>query len=134
MAAIRLMANLVELSGQLARGADPASPFTPKGASLTVGQITGGTAVNILARECVFLFDVRTPPGLDPDQLLEPFYGLAASVDEDLKARAPEAGVVVQRRSKTSGWPAPWPATTARRGWSPTPPRPANSRAPVSPP
>jgi acetylornithine deacetylase len=114
MAAIRLMANLVELSGQLARGADPASPFTPKGASLTVGQITGGTAVNILARECVFLFDVRTPPGLDPDQLLEPFYGLAASVDEDLKARAPEAGVVVQRRSKTPAF-APEPDGAAER-------------------
>jgi acetylornithine deacetylase len=60
---------LVELSERLEREADPNSPFTPKGATLTVGQVNGGTAVNILARECAFIFDLRTPagPGSDGD-------------------------------------------------------------------
>ncbi|WP_419319424.1 acetylornithine deacetylase [Caulobacter sp. ErkDOM-E] len=101
MAAIKLMAGLVELSETLAREADPASPFTPKGATLTIGQVNGGTAVNILARECVFIFDLRTPPGMDPMAILADFFARAAAMDTELKARAPEAGVKVERRSLT---------------------------------
>jgi len=101
MAAIKLMAGLVALSEKLEREADPASPFTPKGATLTIGQVNGGTAVNILARECVFIFDLRTPPGLDPMAILADFFATAAAMDAELKARAPEAGVRVERRSLT---------------------------------
>jgi acetylornithine deacetylase len=101
MAAIRLMASLVALSDRLAREADPDSPFTPKGASLTVGLINGGTAVNILARECVFAFDLRTPPGVDPPALLTDFFAEAEAVGRELQARFPDAGVKVERRSST---------------------------------
>ncbi|HSV04725.1 MAG TPA: acetylornithine deacetylase, partial [Phenylobacterium sp.] len=99
MAAIRLMASLVSLSDTLEREADPASPFTPKGATLTVGVIHGGTAHNILARECGFTFDLRCPPGLDPEAILAKFLSEAEALDGALKARAPEAGVRVERRS-----------------------------------
>lgn len=101
MAAIRLMAMLVELSARLEREADPASPFTPKGATLTIGVINGGTAGNILARECVFLFDLRTPAGQDPMALLADFLAAAEAMDREIKARAPEGGVRVERRSLT---------------------------------
>jgi acetylornithine deacetylase len=101
MAAIKLMANLLALSERLTAQADPASPFTPKGATLTVGQINGGTAVNILARECVFVFDLRTPPGMDAQAVLTEFFALAREVDAELKARFPDAGVKVERRSLT---------------------------------
>jgi len=101
MAAIRLMAMLVELSERLEREADPASLFTPKGATLTVGQVNGGTAVNILARECVFIFDLRTPAGLDPMALLADFFAAAQRMDAEIKAKAPEGGVRIERRSLT---------------------------------
>ena len=101
MAAIRLMNLLVELSDRLAAEADPHDPFTPKGPSLTIGLINGGTAVNILARECMFAFDLRTPPAIEPDELLAPFFAEAERLDGALKARAPEAGVSLFRRNKT---------------------------------
>lgn len=101
MAAIKLMAMLVELSERLEREADPNSPFTPKGATLTIGQVNGGTAVNILARECVFVFDLRTPAGMDPEALLADFFAAAQRVDAEIKAKAPEGGVKVERRSLT---------------------------------
>jgi acetylornithine deacetylase len=108
MAAIELMSHLVELSALLAREADPASPFTPKGASLTVGLVNGGTAVNILARECVFAFDLRTPPDLKPLEVLKGFFAEAGVMDAALKARFPEAGVRIETRSLTPGLqPAP---------------------------
>jgi acetylornithine deacetylase len=99
MEAVKLMAALSELSVRLEREADPASPFTPKGATLTIGVVHGGTAHNILARECGFHFDLRCPPGLDPQALLADFFGLAEALDREIKARAPEAGVAVERQS-----------------------------------
>lgn len=101
MAAIKLMAMLVELSERLEREADPNSPFTPKGATLTIGQVNGGTAVNILARECVFVFDLRTPAGMDPEALLADFFVAAQRMDAGIKTKAPEGGVKVERRSLT---------------------------------
>jgi acetylornithine deacetylase len=95
------MADLARLAERLEEEADPASPFTPKGATLTIGVIHGGTAGNILARECQLLFDLRCPPGLDPMRLLKPFYAEVAALDRALKARAPEAGAQIHRRSLT---------------------------------
>jgi len=99
MAAIPLLADLTALAARLDLEADPASPFTPKGATLTIGQVNGGTAPNILARECEFLFDLRYPPGLDPQAILAPFARTVAALDAELKARAPQAGARLVRRA-----------------------------------
>ncbi|HEV2533574.1 acetylornithine deacetylase [Phenylobacterium sp.] len=99
MVAVKLMAALVALSEKLEREADPASLFTPKGATLTIGVVHGGTAHNILARECHFHFDLRCPPGVDAEALLGGFFDLAKVLDAQVKARAPEAGVTVRRHS-----------------------------------
>jgi acetylornithine deacetylase len=99
MEAVKLMSALAELAARLERDADPASPFTPKGATLTIGVVHGGTAHNILARECHFHFDLRCPPGLDPKALLADFFAQAAALDREIKARAPEAGVTVEHHA-----------------------------------
>ena len=101
MAAVKLMASLVDIAARLERDADPASPFTPKHATLTIGVMNGGTAGNILARECVFLFDLRCPPGQDPDLILKDFYAEVRELDAALKARFPDCGVTLLRRSNT---------------------------------
>jgi acetylornithine deacetylase len=91
--AVRLMASLVALADKLERDGDPASPFIPRGATLTIGTI--------LARECKFIFDLRCPPGLDADVILTPFLAEAAALDAALKARSPDAGVVVKGYAAT---------------------------------
>jgi len=101
MGAVELMARLKALAEELERTADPASPFTPKHATLTIGIVQGGTAGNILARECRFLFDLRCPPGLDPRKVLAPFFAEVEALDRRLKAISPEAGAVVEQRSNT---------------------------------
>ena len=97
MAAARLVGALAELADRLEREADPASPFLPKHPTLTIGRIAGGTAGNILARQCVFLFDLRNLPGQDARRQLAGFLELAARIDLEIKARAPEGGVVVSQ-------------------------------------
>jgi len=101
MEAVKLMHRLIALGEEMERGADPASPFLPKGASLTIGTVSGGTAGNILARECRFLFDFRAPHGMSPQACLEPFFAEARATDAALKARFPECGVRVEPRSDT---------------------------------
>jgi acetylornithine deacetylase len=97
MAAARLMGLLAEIAGRLEAGADPASPFLPKGPTLTIGQVNGGTAGNILARECVFVFDLRHIPGDASRAALAPFFELAERLGAELAARAPGAGVTVEQ-------------------------------------
>ena len=105
MAAVPLLASLDALARRLERAPPPAPPggssFHPPHATLTVGVVRGGTAGNILARECEFQFDLRTPPGLDPLAVLAPFAAEVAALDAALKQRAPEAGAVLRRRSLT---------------------------------
>ena len=99
MEAVKLMASLNALSARLLDEADPSSMFTPKGPTLTIGIVHGGTAHNILARECHFVFDLRCPGPKTPKEIIAPFLAEAAELDRILKARAPEAGVVVEQRS-----------------------------------
>jgi acetylornithine deacetylase len=108
MEAVKLMASLTELSERLERDADPASPFTPKWPTLTIGLVNGGTAGNILARECKFIFDLRAPPTLDPLAVLAPFAAQVRAMDAALKARAPEAGAAMEVLSNVPGF-APVP-------------------------
>ena len=101
MVAVRLMGQLADLAERLERDGDPASPFHPPHATLTIGQIQGGTAINILARECAFAFDLRSPPGTDPAAILAPFLAEVRAVDAEMKARFPTTGVAIAELSST---------------------------------
>jgi acetylornithine deacetylase len=112
MVAIGLMAQLRALAESFERHPDAESLYHPPHATLTVGLMHGGTAVNILARECDFTFDLRTPPGQDPDTIMAPFLAACAAEDQALKARFGDAGVRITRRSSTPSF-APEPDGTA---------------------
>jgi acetylornithine deacetylase len=96
MMATRLMARLDAIARKLELAADPSSLFEPKGATLTIGLVQGGTASNILARTCRFVFDLRNPPGLEPRAALAEFFDFAAEIDARIKAAAPEGGVTAR--------------------------------------
>lgn len=96
MAAVELISALSALAEDLTAKADPASPFEPKGTSLTIGRIDGGTAANILARRCEIVFDIRAEPGDDPMAVLAPLRARVADLDTRLKARDPDCGVVFE--------------------------------------
>jgi acetylornithine deacetylase len=70
---------------------------------MTIGRVDGGTAVNILARRCEFIFDLRSPTAAESNAVEERFFQAAANLSAEIKARAPEGGVTVTRRSSTPG-------------------------------
>ena len=97
MGAARLMGELAAVAERLTREADPHSIFLPKGPTLTIGTVAGGTAGNILARRCTFGFDLRGLPDDRSREALGGFFDLARRVDAEIKARAPEGGVVIEQ-------------------------------------
>ena len=99
MVAVELMHDLAELARGLWTNADPASPFVPPHATLTIGRMEGGTAANILARRAHFVFDLRCPPDVDPEAILAPFKAKVAALDSEMKQAFAEAGATITRRS-----------------------------------
>lgn len=84
MIAARLM-NLVLTMSDEARAKAPADPLMePSGTTITVNKIAGGTAANILAKECSFLFDVRYPAEDDPDIYLKRYEAEAKRLEAEM--------------------------------------------------
>lgn len=71
--------------------------FDPPWSTLTVGTMQGGTASNILARECRFTFDLRSIPNRDADIVLAPFWDAVGRAEALLAGAGEETGITVSR-------------------------------------
>lgn len=102
-AAIELMTLITRLNAQAGEAAlrvDPlVDPCSPPGTTLSVGLVAGGTAANILARECRFTFDLRTTNRAEADRIEAQIRAAGEALDTRLRAIAGEAGVVIERRA-----------------------------------
>jgi acetylornithine deacetylase len=65
-AAAEIIAEIGRLAAEARGRARPESGFDPPYTTFNIGTIEGGTAVNIIARECAFRWEFRTLPGEDP--------------------------------------------------------------------
>lgn len=68
--ACALVGELYRLGEELAQTGDPGGRFDPPASTLSVGRIEGGTARNILARQCSFHWEFRALPGVAADYAL----------------------------------------------------------------
>ena len=99
MIAVRLMAKLDEVARSLAENAVRDNGFDPPQATLTIGEMQGGTAANILAGHARFVFDLRCPPDVDAQAALAPFRQLCAELDAEMKVRFPQTGITLNQLS-----------------------------------
>lgn len=67
--AASLVSYLYRLCDELAETARD-DRFEPPYTTFNVGQITGGDAINIIARECLLNWEFRPIPGSDPDRII----------------------------------------------------------------
>lgn len=75
-------------------------PFT----TLQTGTIDGGTAVNIVPRECRFKFEFRYLPGADPDRLEREIQSYANEVlTPQMRAVDPDCGFMFETISEIPG-------------------------------
>jgi acetylornithine deacetylase len=110
MVAAELIMFLAKLANDMRAKGDPTGRFDPPFTSVQSSTIEGGTALNILARECTFQWEYRYLPGTSQDDIFEAFEAHARNVVlPRLKAIAPEADIVTTIRSHA-------PALVAREG------------------
>ena len=101
MEAVKLMSLVAEMGEEARALTHP--HFKPPGPTMTIGKVDGGTASNILARRCSFIWDCRCPEVAQGDAIEQRFRAAAAKIDASIKARAPEGGVTITRRTNTPG-------------------------------
>lgn len=101
MEALKLMSLVAEM-GREAKSITHAH-FAPSSPTMTIGKVEGGTAANILARRCEFVWDLRTVNAAEADAIEARFRTAAEALDAEIKRRAPDGGVTIRRRSNTPG-------------------------------
>ncbi len=80
------------------RAAEPteiAGMFYPPFTTVHIGQVKGGTANNITAKDCWFTLDFRYVPDDDAEARKRRFLDLVASVETRMQAIRPETGIDV---------------------------------------
>lgn len=93
MAAGKLIAKITEMVETRKANAAPDSPFTPPYTTMSVGLIEGGTASNILARQCGFTWDVRSIPGDNVSAIRAEFDAEADAVLAEMREIAPDCNI-----------------------------------------
>lgn len=93
----RVLDVIADLQARLeARGladAPPGVEFEPASSTVSVGAIAGGSAHNIIARDCVITWQFRAVPGASSDQILAEFERAVAPLDRALRDAIPEGGI-----------------------------------------
>ena len=72
--------------------------------TLHVGTIRGGTALNIVPRDCEFVFEVRHLPFDDPDELFAEVRDFAGTFVPAMRAVAPDAHIAFDALSTMPGF------------------------------
>ncbi|MBB5216463.1 acetylornithine deacetylase [Parapusillimonas granuli] len=93
MTAARLIAFIDDMMAENKSKADPACRFEPPYTTLHVGVVHGGTALNIISRECTFTWDIRALPGDDWRGYLKRFEAYANTLLPAMRAIAPGASI-----------------------------------------
>ncbi|MDO6725591.1 acetylornithine deacetylase [Cognatishimia sp. 1_MG-2023] len=95
MYGVRLIewANAKNAEGLAAKPSELASVFNPPCSTVHVGQISGGTAHNITAKDCEFELDFRVVPGEAVADWQAAFLDVVRDVETDMQAVVTEAGI-----------------------------------------
>lgn len=96
MVATRLMSKIVEIADRLASAPPSANGFEPAHTTVTIGLVHGGTAPNILARECSFVWDIRSASPTEARAVYDEVEALARQLDSGIRARFPDCGIATE--------------------------------------
>lgn len=115
MAAADLMAELNRIGDLMEARGDSSGRFDPPFTTVHIGQVGGGTAGNILARDCTFVWEFRGLPDLDPDEIPARLAEAAGRVTRERLNRYGPFGRVETRRQILVPGLTPEPGSVAER-------------------
>ena len=91
--AARLITFIDDMMAENKASADPACRFEPPYSTLHVGLVNGGTALNIISRQCSFTWDIRCLPGDDWRSYYQRFQNYVNELLPAMRAIAPQASI-----------------------------------------
>jgi acetylornithine deacetylase len=101
--AARLVVFIRQLADRLAQLEQRDYGFTVPYSTLSTGLIQGGIAANVVPKDCVFQFDMRTLPNASPDALYQEIRSYAESLAREMKSIDEASGIDLQWMSQTVG-------------------------------
>jgi acetylornithine deacetylase len=101
--AARLVVFIRQLADRLAQLEQRDYGFTVPYSTLSTGLIQGGIAANVVPKDCVFQFDMRTLPGAVPDALYQEIRRYAELLAAEMRGIDAGAGIDLQWVSQTVG-------------------------------
>jgi acetylornithine deacetylase len=91
--AARIVCRIRDIADRLRASGDRIDGFDVPFTTLQTGVIRGGTATNIVPRDCQFNFEFRCLPGADPQHLFDEVRAYAESLLPEMRAVAPQADI-----------------------------------------
>ncbi|MBB3192591.1 acetylornithine deacetylase [Halomonas cerina] len=99
--AARLVTRIEDVMAELKAEGRVDEAFNVVHSSLHVGKIAGGTAINIMARECTFEWEIRHLPSDRFEDLIGRVEAIAEELQAEMRRRAPEASIVTEALNTT---------------------------------
>jgi acetylornithine deacetylase len=101
--AARLVVFIRQIADRLAQIETRDYGFTVPYSTLSTGVIHGGIAANVVPKDCVFQFDMRTLPNASPDALQQEIRAYAAALAREMQAVDEHSGIDMEWVSQTVG-------------------------------
>jgi acetylornithine deacetylase len=101
--AARLVVFIRRIADRLAQSEVRDYGFTVPYSTLSTGLIQGGIAANVVPKECVFQFDMRTLPQTSPETLYGEIRGYAEELAREMQAVDAKSGIDLEWLSQTAG-------------------------------
>lgn len=99
--AARLVTRIEDIMAELREAGRVDEAFNVAHSSLHVGKIAGGTAINIMARECQFDWEIRHLPQDGFESGYARFKDYAESLENTLRQRAPQVSIHTENLTDT---------------------------------
>jgi acetylornithine deacetylase len=101
--AARLVVFIRQIADRLAQSEVRDCGFTVPFSTLSTGVIHGGIAANVVPKECVFQFDMRTLPNTSPEALYREIHAHAQELAREMQAVDTASGIELEWLSQTAG-------------------------------
>jgi acetylornithine deacetylase len=101
--AARLVVFIRQIADRLAQIETRDYGFTVPYSTLSTGVINGGIAANVIPKDCMFQFDMRTLPNTSPDALFQEICTYAHELAREMHAVDEKSGIDLEWLSQTAG-------------------------------
>ena len=95
--------RLLELGEELKARAPDSSPYDPPHTTVNVGMMTGGTARNVIAGECIIEWEMRPVRKEDAEHVIREMTALEREITRRMQAVSPDASIATVTEGAVDG-------------------------------